>query len=308
MLCIFFAKAVSENKQVDESDLENSVGCHLKKTEKYFLVVCAVFQDEAFFLKEWITFHSLMGVEHFYLYNNSSTDNDLEVLDPYIQKGIVELIDWPIHTHNQEHYLTLLQLPAYNHALNTVKHTAHWAAFIDLDEFLCPMHHETIAEMLKEYEDCAGLAINWQTFGTSGIDKLDDHQLLLENFLWKAPSWWEINKHIKMLVKPACVHSFSHNPHYCQFKPSYFAVNSDKTPLLDLCETQPILIDTIRINHYWFGDRDWFINNKLPRRKKWGIFINPDYLDSFIDSFNQEKDESMLRFIPKIKTSWNSID
>lgn len=242
-----------------------------------------------------------MGVDHFYLYNNSSTDNYLQVLEPYINSGLIDLIDWPVDTFNQQDYLFLLQLPAYNHALAIVKETAQWAAFIDLDEFICPKHHETLVEMLQEYQDYAGLVINWQTFGTSGIQKLEHQQLITENFLWKAPSWWEINKYIKIIVQPSHVQFFSHNPHYCLFKEGFFAVNSDKSPLYDLCERQPILIDIVQINHYWFGDRNWFITHKLPRRKKWGISINPTYLDQFIDSFNQEKDESMLQFIPKLK-------
>ncbi len=273
---------------------------HLFPQDKFALAICSVFQNEAFFLKQWIEFHKLMGADHFYLYNNSSSDHYLEILQPYIEQGLVDLIEWPVETHNQKEYLTLLQLPAYNHALNIVKHTAQWAAFIDLDEFLCPMRHDSIIELLDDYQDCAGLAVNWQTFGTSGIDRLESKQLIIENFIWKAPYWWEINKYIKMLVQPCYVDSFLDNPHYCLFKEGYYAVNSDKAPLYELCEIQPLVIDTIRINHYWFGDRNWFMVNKLPRRKKWGTPINPNYLDQFIDSFNQEKDESMLRFVPRL--------
>ena len=61
---------------------------------KYKFAICSMFKNEAKFLKEWIEFHRLIGAEHFYLYNNESTDNYLEVLKPYIDKNIVELIDW----------------------------------------------------------------------------------------------------------------------------------------------------------------------------------------------------------------------
>jgi len=268
-----------------------------KFSEKYCLVICAVFQNESFFLKQWIEFHKLMGVDHFYLYNNLSTDNYQEILQPYVDEGLVEVIEWPVETHNEKEYLSLLQLPAYNHALQIVKNTAHWAAFIDLDEFLCPIRHNNMIELLAHYQDCAGIAINWQTFGTSRIDRLESDQLIIEHFIWKAPSGWEINKYIKMLVQPIYVDCFFNNPHYCLFKEGYFAVNSDKIPIQDLCEMQPILIDTIRLHHYWFGDRNWFISNKLPRRKKWGVPITTHHLDAFIDSFNQEKDISMLKFV-----------
>lgn len=31
-----------------------------------YLAVCAIFRDEAPYLAEWIEFHRLVGVEHFY--------------------------------------------------------------------------------------------------------------------------------------------------------------------------------------------------------------------------------------------------
>ena len=36
----------------------------------------------------------VLGVEHFYLYNNESTDDFETVIMPFIEKGLVELYDW----------------------------------------------------------------------------------------------------------------------------------------------------------------------------------------------------------------------
>lgn len=263
----------------------------------YALAICAVFKNESFFLKQWIEFHTALGADHFYLYDNESTDDSLDILAPYIASGLVELISWPAATRDQKEYLTLLQLPAYNDALSRVQETARWAAFIDLDEFLCPMRHANLIDMLAEYEEYGALAVNWQVFGTSFIDRLEPGHRIIEDFIWKAPSCWEINKYIKVIVQPRAVHSFTH-PHYCLFHPGFYLVNSDKV-VLPLREVQPILIDTIRIHHYWFGDLNWFFQNKLPRRKQWGLEIPPDNLPHFIASFNQEQDLSMHRFLLK---------
>ncbi len=62
---------------------------------KYYLSICAIFKNEAAYLGEWIEFHRLAGVEHFYLYNNLSDDNYFSVLKYYIDKGTVTLRDWP---------------------------------------------------------------------------------------------------------------------------------------------------------------------------------------------------------------------
>jgi len=267
---------------------------------KYDLVVCAVFQNEAFFLKEWLEFHKLVGVQHFYLYNNLSTDNYYEILYPYMQNGEVDLFDWPEETGNQQEYLTLLQLPVYNHALSLAKESSRWAAFIDLDEFLFPVSYPNLLMLLEEYQAYGGLAVNWQVFGTSGVDRLQDGELITENLIWRTPDHWGINKNIKMIVQPKYIDGFTH-PHYCHFKEGYFAVNSHKNRLQDFCGEQDPIVDLIRINHYWFGDRYWFFNNKLPRRKKWGLPIPNDVLSDFIDSFNQVEDKAILRFVPELK-------
>ena len=65
------------------------------RNTKYGLVLCAIFKNEAPHLKEWIEYHLLVGVEHFYLYNNNSTDHFREVLQPYVDNGTVTLTEWP---------------------------------------------------------------------------------------------------------------------------------------------------------------------------------------------------------------------
>ena len=71
-------------------------GSHDKRKLKYRVSLCLIFKNEAPFLKEWLDYHLTVGVEHFYLYNNSSDDDFKRVLEPYIKKGTVALIDWAI--------------------------------------------------------------------------------------------------------------------------------------------------------------------------------------------------------------------
>ena len=83
------------------------------------LAVAAIFQNEARFLKEWIDFHRIVGVEHFYLFDHLSQDNPRKVLEPYIDIGLVQLTSWPIQYTNVYEW-TELQCLAYERAL-------HWA-------------------------------------------------------------------------------------------------------------------------------------------------------------------------------------
>ncbi len=54
----------------------------------YDLAVVAIFKDEGKYLREWVDYHLLAGVEHFYLYNNDSSDDYAKVLAPYVENNL----------------------------------------------------------------------------------------------------------------------------------------------------------------------------------------------------------------------------
>ena len=56
------------------------------------LFIGSTMRNEGPYLKEWIEFHLARGFEKFYIADNDSTDDSLNVLGPYVIKGIVELI------------------------------------------------------------------------------------------------------------------------------------------------------------------------------------------------------------------------
>src|SRR5687768_9080374 len=62
---------------------------------KPYLSVCSIYRDHAEYLREWIEFHRLVGVERFFLYDNESSDDHREVLAPCVERGIVVIHDWP---------------------------------------------------------------------------------------------------------------------------------------------------------------------------------------------------------------------
>ena len=59
-----------------------------KYNKKYRISICGIFKNEAPFLKEWIEFHEMIGIEHFYLYNNNSDDNFEEILHHMLMEDL----------------------------------------------------------------------------------------------------------------------------------------------------------------------------------------------------------------------------
>ena len=102
--------------------------CSSQPSHPYRLAICAMFKNEAPWLKEWILYHhEVLKVDHFYLYNNDSTDQYKEILQPFIDQQWVELIDWSSNTPSHQTYGTFMdapwssiQLGAYNDCLTQV--------------------------------------------------------------------------------------------------------------------------------------------------------------------------------------------
>ena len=112
---------------------------HDRTEPKYYLTVCAIAKNEGPYFKEWIEWHRKQGVEKFYIYDNESTDCTKEVLEPYIESGLVEYRYWP----GQKQ-----QLATYDDCFERHRLEARWIAVIDLDEFIVPMQDRSIPEFL----------------------------------------------------------------------------------------------------------------------------------------------------------------
>lgn len=153
---------------------------------KYAVSVCTIFKNEAEYLREWIEFHRIVGVDHFYLYNNNSEDDFHSILNPYIEEGVVTLVEWP---HDQA------QMECYANCVERFASETRWLGFIDVDEFIVPRSTEDIYSFLQPFEDNRGaVLIYWRLFGTSGYITRDISQPVVEDFTVCWPKYCDIGK------------------------------------------------------------------------------------------------------------------
>ena len=124
---------------------------HNHTTPEHYLAVCAIAKNEGPYFKEWIEWHRSQGVERFYIYDNESADCTREVLQPYIDSGIVEYHFFPGRKR---------QLAAYDDCFERHRFDTRWIAVIDLDEFIVPVKDRSIPEFLHRFEDYAVVEIN----------------------------------------------------------------------------------------------------------------------------------------------------
>ena len=126
---------------------------------KAYLSICAIYQDEAPYLREWIEFHRLVGVERFFLYDNDSVDDHREVLAPYIEEGIVVLHDWPVVPGQVQAVRRLPRAAPRRLALDRVPRPRRVPLLA---------HRQAAAGGAADYEQWPGVVVNWAIFGTSG--------------------------------------------------------------------------------------------------------------------------------------------
>lgn len=267
---------------------------------QYELSICAPFRDAAPYLKEWIEFHRLIGVQHFYLCNHLSKDYYQEVLDPYIKEGIVELTEIKDPTMDQGlfFFTQTIQNPFYTNTIQKSKGVSKWIACIDTDEFLFPVQHDSLIDLLKEYEEFGGVVANWQIFSTSNIDKIQPNELMIEKLIKCAIKDHPWNYHVKSIVQPEKTINFT-SPHYASYIQGYGQVNTDKVAFEGL-HSPYIQVDKLRINHYWCRDEYFLENFKIPHQISFGRM--PDVVRQMNREFNKYTDLTIQRFVPILRT------
>ena len=101
-------------------------------TPEHYLSIAASVKNEGRYLREWIEYHLWAGVDHFYIYDDGSTDNTIEVLAPYIESGVVTY-----HYYDGRKGLKGSQMTRrYRDAVARYKYCTRWMALIDSDEFM----------------------------------------------------------------------------------------------------------------------------------------------------------------------------
>ena len=287
----------------------------LLENPKYYLAIAAIFRNEDRFLKEWIEFYRLLGVEKFYLYNHLSTDNYFKILKQYIEEDVVELFDLTHEANTPQDWIQL-QCNVYLNAVQKTKHIVEWLIIVDSDEFLFPVKANKLTQVLKNYDDFASVSVNWRIFGSGNVNKIEKDDLLIEKLVMKES--YQEDPSVKTIVKPRYVETFI-NPHFAILKTGYAQVIEDFSFLYGP-HSHSRSNNILAINHYWARDWDFFNNTKLSRVHLINKFLSQEdkniKTNKLIENnkkYSAEFDDAILRFVPHLKAqifqrSYNNIE
>lgn len=278
-----------------------------KKTRdtKYYSSICAIFKDEAPYMREWIEYHLMIGFDHIYLYNNFSSDNYLEILQPYIDKEVVTLTEWPVQYG---------QISAYEDCAKRFRNESKWILFLDLDEFVCPKDVTDIKIWLRRFERYPAVKMYWLMFGTNGIIKGDSNKLVIEQY---TCSWNQLRNTGKVAWNTDFEPHEVYNEHlFCKYK---FCGRTYRLPMINesfhfiafsTAEKIPTN-NTLQVNHYWSKSiieyigktnrGDAFSAEYDVRRLEHDFFYWHEYQ-------NVREEKTIFRFLAELKVRMGLVD
>ena len=214
-----------------------------------------MFRDHVRDLAEWIEFHRLVGVERFFLYDNLSQDDHLDVLAPYVESGLVVHHEWPMFPG---------QLQAHADCLERHRDDARWIAFLDQDEFLFSPTGRPVPEILPDFEQHPGVVVNSLAYGTSG-HLTPQTGLLIENYVRRSDREAR-NRIVKSIVDPRRTIAPGNSPHSFRYANRARAVTENGEPVRgDVTET--VSCRLLQVNHYITksqAERDAKLKTRIP--------------------------------------------
>ena len=252
---------------------------------KYNVSIVCIAKNEGDYFQEWIEYHKLIGIEHFYVYNNNTEDNTKEVLQNYINDDLITWIDWPEVSKDA-------QDNAYRDAVKKFKNETRWMCVIDLDEFLVLKKHQSISDFITNYKEFAQISLQWVTYGSSGHKK-KPIGLVLENFKAHAANFENLQKSIfNPRVTVDC------GAHWMYVCGPWVDENGN-----DYLKTEKHSINIAQINHYVIKSEEEFYQRKAPKgcvTKDQQKFKN---LEKFFADYDKNEiiDDLMMPYVERLK-------
>ena len=167
---------------------------------KYFLSCCMLMKNEGKFLNEWLDHYINQGVTHFYLIDNSSTDNTLEIIKQYDNITIFkDSRPYP------EAQVVMLQ----DNLLPVIKESK-WCIVVDADELIRGQNGYTIKTYLEKIpESVSVIYVIWKMFinKTNSVDKMKDiktrfnYDYLNDSTMYNNGHYWKHLQYFLMFGK-----------------------------------------------------------------------------------------------------------
>lgn len=296
--------------------IEKELSSYEDKIKKSVLVsdvdlsLVLIIKNETEYLEEWLEFHRMLGVGHFYIYDNESTDGLTEFLNSYIESGLVTYHLFPGED---------VQIKAYDHALEYYKYDTRYMGFIDTDEFLFPVEGDSLPQTIDEIicdfhakknrvDYAGGIGVNWRVYG-AGYHKEKPEGLVIENYRYRGADSYEMNELIKVICNPVVVQCFERYPHNVKYGSDRIVTISENGSTIPRAYFYDSKCEKLRINHYYTRSEAEY-REKVFKRGWTGLTkeayerFKSDCEQKLTECYDVE-DYMMERFVERLKKRMN---
>ena len=209
-----------------------------------YLAMCLIVKDESDIgMRQWVEYHYRMGTSKFYIYDHNSTKPMKYFINDYIAANVVEYV----YSDLEEYTLRPLNA-VYHECLTKHSFKHNFMAFIDSDEYIVVVDKtKNIPDILKNYENYGGVALNWMMFGSSNYTHPTSSGVI--GTYDKCIS----NYHVKMIINTKYVHTIGPTSHVFHYKQYKYAVTTDYQKQIGPYHAiydNTTAYDIMYINHY----------------------------------------------------------
>lgn len=265
----------------------------------YKAAICAIVKNEHDYLLEWISYHRVIGVDYFLIYNNCDEEDDgtTRLLNKLEAIGVVHVIAWPDQGewHLPSDIYLRPQIPAYYDGIERLRNQAEWVAFIDVDEFILPMREPDLPSTLALYRQYGAIGMNWKMFGSSG-EKFKQDIPVCKRFIRASSQLCRANFHVKSIARPELIRDL--NVHRPFLKKDMFVDEHGREITDPLGLHDSVSYDILRVNHYYTKSRqEWMQKAARGRADHPQKRLEESFRDT---DFNDESDTFILKFYDSI--------
>ncbi|KAG0459255.1 hypothetical protein HPP92_022383 [Vanilla planifolia] len=229
------------------------------------ICACTMLYNVAKFLREWVTYHSAIGVDRFLLYDNGSNDGLKEAVRRLGRAGFdVQSRFWP---------WAKTQEAGFSHCVIENRDQCEWIAFLDVDEFLfrpawkdvVQPNQTMIRSIMSTGSNIGQVSIQCLDFGPSG-HRVHPHGGVTQGYTCRRAT----NERHKSLVRPKAVaSSLANSVHHFQLGQGWKTIRLTKHEVV--------------VNHYKYQAWEEF-RSKFRRRVSayvvdWKQTLNPGSKD-----------------------------
>lgn len=200
------------------------------------VALCLRFRNEARYLPEWLEYHRAAGIGHFYLYNNFSDDDFRSAIQPWIDDGLITLVEWPKKPASPS---------AEEDCIRRALGRFAWVGFLDADEFVVIRDGSSIGDFLNAFPEAPGVALSWRMFGSSAHRERPPEPVIVAYQRRAAV----VNNHIKTFVRPWRA-AQCRNSHSWFYHPIGTAVGEHRNRIFGSLNLSPTA-DTACIQHFY---------------------------------------------------------